>query len=42
MASSRDQNGEKDGVDSWADAIGLIPDVDTFVLGGRMYPDYGV
>jgi dihydrofolate reductase len=34
-------NGEKDWVDSWADAIQLIPDVDTFVLGGRMYPDYG-
>ena len=34
-------NGEKDWVDSWADALGLIPDVDTFVLGGRMYPDYG-
>jgi len=34
--------GEKDWVDSWADALGLIPDVDTFVLGGRMYPDYGV
>ena len=34
-------NGEEDWVDSWADAIGLIPDVDTFVLGGRMYPDYG-
>ena len=34
-------NGEKDWVDSWADAIELIPDVDTFVLGGRMYPDYG-
>jgi dihydrofolate reductase len=34
-------NGEKDWVDSWADAIALIPDVDTFVLGGRMYPDYG-
>jgi dihydrofolate reductase len=33
--------GEKDWVDSWADAIGLIPDVDTFVLGGRMYPGYG-
>jgi dihydrofolate reductase len=33
--------GEKDWVDSWADAIELIPDVDTFVLGGRMYPDYG-
>jgi dihydrofolate reductase len=34
-------SGEKDWVDSWADAIGLIPDVDTFVLGGRMYPTYG-
>ena len=34
-------NGEKDWVDSWADAIELIRDVDTFVLGGRMYPDYG-
>src|SRR5258708_22174534 len=34
-------NGEKEWVDSWADAIELIPNVDTFVLGGRMYPDYG-
>ena len=34
-------DGEKDWADSWADAIELIPDVDTFVLGGRMYPDYG-
>jgi dihydrofolate reductase len=34
-------NGEKDWVDSWSDAIELIPDVDMFVLGGRMYPDYG-
>jgi dihydrofolate reductase len=34
-------NGEKDWVDSWADAIELIPEVDTFVLGGHMYPDYG-
>ena len=34
-------NGEKDWVDSWADALALIPDVDTFVLGGRMYPGYG-
>src|SRR5262245_48675165 len=33
--------GEKDWVDSWADAIALIPDVDMFVLGGHMYPDYG-
>jgi dihydrofolate reductase len=34
-------NGEKDWVDSWADAIALIPDVDTFVLGAGMYPGYG-
>lgn len=34
-------NGEKDWADSWASALGLIPDVDTFVLGARMYPDYG-
>ena len=34
-------NGEKDWVDSWADALALIPDVDTFVLGGRMYPGCG-
>jgi dihydrofolate reductase len=34
-------DGDKDWVDSWADAIGLIPDVDMFVLGGRMYPSYG-
>ena len=33
--------GEKDWVDSWADALQLIPDVDMFVLGGRMYPTYG-
>jgi len=34
-------DGEKDWADSWASALQLIPDVDTFVLGGRMYPDYG-
>ncbi len=34
-------NGEKDWADSWTSALGLIPDVDTFVLGARMYPDYG-
>jgi dihydrofolate reductase len=34
-------NGEKDWADSWASALELIPDVDTFVLGARMYPDYG-
>ena len=34
-------DGEKDWAESWASALGLIPDVDTFVLGARMYPDYG-
>ena len=34
-------NGEKDWVDSWSEALDMIPDVDTFVLGGHMYPDYG-
>lgn len=33
---------EKDWVDSWADALGLIPDVDTFVIGAHMYPGYGM
>ena len=33
-------DGEQDWADSWAAAIALIPDVDMFVLGGRMYPDY--
>src|SRR5436189_356231 len=33
--------GEKDWADSWASAFGLIPNVDMFVLGARMYPDYG-
>lgn len=28
-------------VDSWADAIQLIPDVDAFVQGAGMYPGYG-
>jgi dihydrofolate reductase len=34
-------DGEKDWADSWPSALQLIPDVDVFVLGGRMYPDYG-
>ena len=33
--------GEGDWVDSWADAIELVPDVDTFVQGAGMYPGYG-
>jgi dihydrofolate reductase len=32
--------GEADWVDSWADAIALIPDVDAFVQGAGMYPGY--
>jgi dihydrofolate reductase len=34
-------NGEKDWADSWDSALQLIPEVDAFVLGARMYPDYG-
>jgi dihydrofolate reductase len=33
-------NGEVDWVDSWNDALDLIPDVDAAVLGGGMYPGY--
>jgi dihydrofolate reductase len=33
--------GEADWVDSWADALQLIPEVDAFVQGGGMYPGYG-
>jgi dihydrofolate reductase len=29
-------------VDSWADALALIPEVDTFVQGAGMYPGYGL
>jgi dihydrofolate reductase len=32
--------GEPDWVDSWADALALIPDVDAFVQGAGMYPGY--
>ncbi|GLQ57249.1 hypothetical protein GCM10010862_45080 [Devosia nitrariae] len=35
-----DQTGEE-WVDSWADALELIPDVDAFVQGAGMYPGYG-
>jgi dihydrofolate reductase len=35
------REGEQDWADSWASALGLIPDVDMFVLGAGMYPDYG-
>jgi dihydrofolate reductase len=33
-------DGESDWVDSWADGLGLLPDVDAFVLGGGMFPEY--
>jgi dihydrofolate reductase len=32
--------GEVDWVDSWADGIELLPQVDAFVLGGGMFPEY--
>jgi dihydrofolate reductase len=34
--------GEGEWVDSWADALELVPDVDAFVQGGGMYPGYGM
>jgi dihydrofolate reductase len=33
-------DGEVDWVDSWADALELLPAVDAFVLGGGMFPEY--
>lgn len=36
-----DADGKTDWVESWSDAIQLIEDVDTFLLGGKMYPGYG-
>lgn len=33
--------GAEEWVDSWADALGSIPDVDAFVQGAGMYPGYG-
>jgi dihydrofolate reductase len=36
-----DPDGKTDWVESWADALQLIEDVDAFLLGGNMYPDYG-
>lgn len=36
-----EDRGEAPWVDSWADAIALIPDVDAFVQGAGMYPGYG-
>jgi dihydrofolate reductase len=36
-----DAAGKTDWVETWAEAIQLIDDVDTFLLGGKMYPGYG-
>jgi dihydrofolate reductase len=36
-----DSDVKTDWVESWADAIQLIDDVDTFLLGAHMYPGYG-
>ena len=33
-------NGEVDWVDSWSDALDLIPEVDAAVIGGATYPGY--
>jgi dihydrofolate reductase len=35
-----DTDGKTDWIDSWADAIQLIDDVDMFILGGQMFPGY--
>jgi dihydrofolate reductase len=32
--------GESHWVDSWADGLGLLPEIDAFVLGGGMFADY--
>lgn len=32
--------GEEEWVESWADGLALVPDVDAFVQGARMYPGY--
>lgn len=33
-------NGELDWVDSWEDPFDLLPQIDTCILGARMYPGY--
>ena len=37
---SLDPEGRADWVDSWAEALELLPRVDAFILGGGMFPDY--
>lgn len=34
--------GENEWVDSWADAARLVENLDAFIVGGRMYPAYGI
>jgi hypothetical protein len=33
-------NGEVDWIGAWEDSFDLLPQVDTCILGGRMYPGY--
>ena len=33
-------NGEVDWIDTWEDPFDLLPQIDTCILGGRMYPGY--
>jgi dihydrofolate reductase len=33
-------NGDLDWIGSWEDSFDLLPEIDTCVLGGRMYPGY--
>jgi dihydrofolate reductase len=33
-------NGELDWIDTWEDPFDLLPQIDTCILGGRMYPGY--
>lgn len=33
-------NGEVDWIDSWEDSFDLLPEIDTFILGGGMYSGY--
>ena len=39
QASDRE---EHEWIDSWTDALDLIPDVDTFAQGAGMYPGYAM
>src|SRR3954466_4053507 len=41
FAQGSDQGGTE-WVESWADGLDLVPDVDAFVQGAHMYPGYGM